>query len=49
MASEHKEHAAHTHQHGPDCGHAAVQHGGHTDYKHDGHSHSNHGGHWDEH
>jgi hypothetical protein len=32
-------HADHTHQHGPGCGHTAVQHDGHTDYLHDGHLH----------
>lgn len=32
-------HDAHTHTHGPNCGHSAVQHEGHTDYLHDGHLH----------
>lgn len=32
-------HDNHTHQHGPNCGHTAVQHDGHTDYLHDGHLH----------
>ena len=48
MEGEHKQHAAHTHEHGPDCGHQAVGHGDHTDYRHDGHSHTEHAGHWDE-
>jgi hypothetical protein len=44
----HKEHTAHTHQHGKDCGHTAVPHGDHTDYIHDGHRHRIHGDHVDE-
>jgi len=39
----------HTHQHGDDCGHRAVQHGDHVDYVHDGHRHAPHGSHYDEH
>lgn len=39
----------HPHDHGPDCGHVAVQHGDHVDYVHDGHRHAVHGGHYDEH
>jgi zinc transport system permease protein len=39
----------HPHEHGPDCGHAAVPHGDHVDYVHDGHRHAAHGGHYDEH
>jgi zinc transport system permease protein len=39
----------HGHEHGPDCGHRAVQHGDHVDYVHDGHRHAPHGGHYDEH
>ena len=39
----------HGHEHGPDCGHPAVQHGDHVDYVHDGHRHAPHGGHYDEH
>ncbi len=42
-------HANHEHQHGPGCGHTAVQHEGHTDYLHDGHLHHPHGDHVDEH
>lgn len=40
---------AHGHEHGPDCGHIAVEHGDHVDYIHDGHRHAVHGGHYDEH
>ena len=32
----------HDHQHGPDCGHLAVEHGDHVDYVHDGHRHAVH-------
>lgn len=39
----------HGHQHGPGCGHLAVEHGDHIDYIHDGHRHAVHGGHYDEH
>jgi len=39
----------HAHQHGKDCGHAAVPHGDHVDYVHDGHRHAEHGAHYDEH
>ncbi|HET9500637.1 MAG TPA: metal ABC transporter permease [Marmoricola sp.] len=39
----------HVHQHGPGCGHPAVEHGDHVDYIHDGHRHAVHGGHYDEH
>jgi zinc transport system permease protein len=39
----------HDHEHGPECGHAAVPHGDHVDYVHDGHRHAPHGGHYDEH
>ena len=42
-------HAEHEHQHGPDCGHEAVEHDGHIDYLHDGHLHHMHAGHVDEH
>jgi hypothetical protein len=38
MAESHT-HANHSHQHGPGCGHTAVQHGDHVDYLHDGHLH----------
>jgi zinc transport system permease protein len=39
----------HGHEHGPHCGHPAVEHGDHVDYIHDGHRHAVHGGHYDEH
>ena len=39
----------HDHQHGPACGHHAVQHADHVDYVHDGHRHAPHGTHYDEH
>ncbi|MGY2875251.1 zinc transport system permease protein [Marmoricola sp. URHA0025 HA25] len=39
----------HRHEHGPRCGHVAVEHGDHVDYIHDGHRHAVHGGHYDEH
>jgi zinc transport system permease protein len=40
---------SHRHQHGPGCGHVAIEHGDHVDYIHDGHRHAVHGGHYDEH
>jgi hypothetical protein len=43
------EHSDPDHTHGPDCGHAAVDHDDHVDYIHDGHRHAAHAGHWDEH
>lgn len=42
-------HDEHTHEHGKDCGHTAIQHDGHVDYLHDGHLHHLHDGHVDEH
>src|SRR6059058_198700 len=39
MATGQAVHANHKHQHGPNCGHTAVQHDGHVDYLHDGHLH----------
>lgn len=39
----------HPHQHGPQCGHVAVEHGDHVDYVHDGHRHAPHEKHYDEH
>jgi zinc transport system permease protein len=39
----------HRHQHGPGCGHLAVEHGDHVDYIHDGRRHAPHGRHYDEH
>lgn len=47
--AECKKHDNHSHQHGPGCGHQAVQHDGHTDYLHDGHLHHVHGDHVDDH
>lgn len=47
--STHVIHEDHTHVHGPDCGHEAVQHGDHVDYLHDGHLHHVHEDHVDEH
>jgi hypothetical protein len=49
MSNTHKPHGDHQHQHGPDCGHTAIQHEGHTDYLHDGHLHNVHGDHVDDH
>lgn len=40
-STEHREHA---HQHGPGCGHTAVQHQDHIDYVHEGHLHHQSGG-----
>jgi hypothetical protein len=37
--SHHSTHLEHSHVHGPDCGHKALQHGDHVDYLHDGHLH----------
>ena len=48
MAHQHTGHPD-GHQHGPDCGHEAVQHGDHTDYLVDGHLHHPHGDHCDDH
>lgn len=48
MASQCKIHENHAHQHGPGCGHTAVEHDGHVDYLHDGHLHHPHDGHVDE-
>ena len=49
MALDHEIHENHTHEHGTDCGHTAIQHDDHVDYLHDGHLHSPHEGHVDEH
>ncbi len=46
---DHEETGQHPHEHGPECGHAAVTHGDHVDYVHDGHRHASHGEHYDEH
>jgi Fe2+ or Zn2+ uptake regulation protein len=48
-ADEHVRLLAHSHHHGPGCGHVAVRHGDHVDYVHSGHRHAAHGDHWDEH
>jgi zinc transport system permease protein len=45
----HLEAERHAHEHGPNCGHVAVEHGSHVDYLHDGHRHAPHEGHYDEH
>lgn len=49
--SDHKtaEHTIEDHQHGPSCGHEAVEHEGHVDYIHEGHRHTEHEDHYDEH
>jgi len=45
----HLEAERHEHEHGTDCGHAALEHDDHVDYLHDGHRHAPHEGHYDEH
>ena len=45
----HKIHENHSHKHGPNCGHVAIQHGDHVGYLHDGHLHCSHEDHYDEH
>jgi zinc transport system permease protein len=45
----HQEAEQHEHEHGPDCGHPAIEHQHHVDYLHDGHRHAPHEGHYDEH
>jgi zinc transport system permease protein len=45
----HKEAEQHEHEHGPGCGHPAIEHEHHVDYLHDGHRHAPHEGHYDEH
>jgi hypothetical protein len=47
--SDHETHGDHPHEHGPGCGHTAVEHDGHTDYLHGGHLHHPHEDHVDEH
>ncbi len=50
MSETHQQHSgAHSHQHGPNCGHTALKHNGHTDYLHDGHLHHPHEGHVEDH
>ena len=43
----HEHHA--DHEHGPGCGHEAVEHGDHVDYLHDGHRHFLRDGLWHHH
>jgi zinc transport system permease protein len=45
----HKEAEQHEHEHGPNCGHPAIEHEHHLDYLHDGHRHAPHENHYDEH
>jgi zinc transport system permease protein len=45
----HLEAEQHRHEHGPGCGHPAIEHEHHVDYLHDGHRHAPHEGHYDEH
>lgn len=45
---EHTIHKSHTHKHGENCGHTAIQHGDHIGYIHDGHLHKVHDDHYDE-
>jgi ABC-type Mn2+/Zn2+ transport systems, permease components len=45
----HNEAEQHEHEHGPGCGHPAIEHEHHVDYLHDGHRHAPHEGHYDEH
>jgi len=45
----HNEAEQHEHEHGPHCGHPAIEHDQHVDYLHDGHRHAPHLGHYDEH
>jgi hypothetical protein len=50
MSEPHRQHSgAHSHSHGPNCGHIAVKHNDHTDYLHEGHLHFPHGDHVDDH
>jgi zinc transport system permease protein len=53
VPDEHQIPETHPHEHGPDCGHVAVEHDDHVDYVHDGHRHAVHltgeGPHYDEH
>ncbi len=44
---EDEEHLGHDdHEHGPGCGHEAVEHGDHVDYVHDEHRHFLRDGRW---
>ena len=44
-----QQHEGHKHQHGPKCGHTAIEHEGHLDYLHDGHLHHQNGNGLEEH
>jgi hypothetical protein len=44
--SAEEEHLDHEHEHGPECGHEAVEHGDHTDYVDEGHRHFLREGRW---
>lgn len=48
-ARRHRYAELHDHEHGPGCGHLAIEHDGHLDYVHDGHRHAPHLDHYDEH
>ena len=43
------EHGLDEHEHGPACGHEAIEHDDHLDYLHGLHRHALHGDHYDEH
>ena len=45
----HNEAELHQHEHGPNCGHPAIEHEHHVDYLHGGHRHAPHEDHYDEH
>ena len=45
----HNEAELHEHEHGPNCGHPAIEHEHHVDYLHGGHRHAPHEDHYDEH
>ncbi|MDQ1535815.1 MAG: zinc transport system permease protein [Actinomycetota bacterium] len=49
LGKRHNEAERHEHEHGPECGHPAIEHDEHVDYLHDGHRHAPHEGHYDEH
>jgi zinc transport system permease protein len=49
VGRRHFEAERHEHEHGPGCGHPAIEHDRHVDYLHDGHRHAPHEGHYDEH
>jgi len=42
-------HKDHPHEHGPNCGHTAIEYDGHIDYLVDRHLHHPHGDHCDDH